>query len=241
MFAKSIINSDAFLEMPISAQCLYFHLGMRADDDGVVNNPKSIMRLIGAKNDDMRLLIVKKFVIEMEDSLIVIKHWKINNYIQNDRYTPSKYQEVIQQLELDKNKAYKLPCIHDVYTGKDRLDKDRLDKISNNKKEEKKKIEKEKRNSDVFALVENYFKRPLSQMECNVIDSWIDNYSYSDIQNAITLTKSSNNNNYKSIRYIDTVLLNNFSKDKEKENDKENNESELDDVIDLSQIDWLKN
>lgn len=86
MFAKTIIDSDAFLTMPASSQNLYFHLGMRADDDGVVNNPRTIMRLVGAHEDDMNILISKKFVIVLQDSLIVIKHWKINNYIRSDRY-----------------------------------------------------------------------------------------------------------------------------------------------------------
>ena len=80
--------------MPLSSQALYFHLGMNADDDGVVNNPKSIQRCIGASLDDLKILLAKRFVIAIEESgLIVIKHWKINNYIQRDRYTPTKYQK----------------------------------------------------------------------------------------------------------------------------------------------------
>lgn len=106
MFAKTIIDSDAFLTIPSSSQNLYFHLGMRADDDGVVNNPRTIMRLVGAHEDDMNILISKKFVILLQDSLIVIKHWKINNYIRSDRYVPSKYKEEINCLSLDENNAY---------------------------------------------------------------------------------------------------------------------------------------
>lgn len=106
MFAKTIIDSDAFLTMPASSQNLYFHLGMRADDDGVVNNPRTIMRLVGAHEDDMNILISKKFVIVLQDSLIVIKHWKINNYIRSDRYVQSKYKEEISCLSLDENNAY---------------------------------------------------------------------------------------------------------------------------------------
>lgn len=139
MFAKTIIDSDAFLNMPASAQNLYFHLGMRADDDGVVNNPRSIMRLVGAHEDDMNILISRKFLIVLQDSIIVIKHWKINNYIQNDRYTPSKYAELLECLSLDENKAYttsknnqcihnvSIPdtkCIQSVSTGKDSIGKD---------------------------------------------------------------------------------------------------------------------
>ena len=119
MFARTIIDSDAFLDMPTATQCLYFHLGMRADDDGVVNNPKSIMRICGARDDDMNLLIAKKFILVLDNQIIVIKHWKINNYIQKDRYKASKYTELInEKLICDTNGAYSISdtkCIQDVY------------------------------------------------------------------------------------------------------------------------------
>jgi hypothetical protein len=115
MFAKTIIDSDAFIEMPQSTQLLYFHLSMRADDEGFINNPKSIMRSVGAKDDDINLLIMKKFVIPFESGVVVIKHWKIHNYIQADRLTETKYIKEKSQLELDENKAYRLPK-SDVYT-----------------------------------------------------------------------------------------------------------------------------
>lgn len=106
MFAKSIIDSDAFLDMPDSAQLLYFHLGMRADDDGFVNQPKSIMRQCGAKDDDIRLLFAKKFVIPFESGVVVIKHWRIHNYIRKDTYTPTKYVDEKDSLRIDRNGAY---------------------------------------------------------------------------------------------------------------------------------------
>ena len=106
MFAKTIVTSDAFLDMPMSARCLYFTLGMFADDDGFVNNPKSIMRQVGATLDDMNILIGKKFILVFDSGVIVIKHWRIHNYIQSDRYHPTKYQEEKATLSLDKNKAY---------------------------------------------------------------------------------------------------------------------------------------
>ena len=137
MFAKAIVLSDAFLDMPLSARCLYFTLGMFADDDGFVNNPKSIMRQTGATVDDMNLLIAKKFVIAFETGVIVIKHWRIHNYIQADRYHPTKYQEELATLQFDDNKAYTqldTPCIQDVSNtdtevrlGKVRLGKVRLE------------------------------------------------------------------------------------------------------------------
>lgn len=106
MFAKKITESDAFLEMPSSTQMLYFHFCMNADDDGFVNNPKKIQRMCGASDDDFRLLIVKSFVLTFDSGIIVIKHWKMHNYIQSDRYVPTDYVEEKSMLGLKKNKAY---------------------------------------------------------------------------------------------------------------------------------------
>jgi len=108
MFAKTIVLSDAFLDMPLSARCLYFTLGMVADDDGFVNNPKSIMRQCGAQEDDMKILIAKKFVLAFDNGIIVVKHWRINNYLRNDRYTETKYKEERSTLSLDENGAYQM-------------------------------------------------------------------------------------------------------------------------------------
>ena len=135
MFAKTIVDSDAFLDMPLSAQALYFHLSMRADDDGFINNPKKIQRMIGASDDDCKILVMKRFIIAFESGVIVIKHWKIHNYIQNDRYKPTIYQEEKKELIVKKNKAY-TECIQDVDNmdtqvrlGKDRLVKDSIDDV----------------------------------------------------------------------------------------------------------------
>ena len=106
MFAKTVIDSDAFLEMPTSTQALYFHLAMRADDDGFINNPKRIQRLVNCTDDDLKLLIVKRFIIPFESGIVVIKHWKIYNYIRNDRYKPTIYAEEKALLEEKENKAY---------------------------------------------------------------------------------------------------------------------------------------
>lgn len=114
MFAKTIIDSDAFLDMPLSAQALYFHLSMCADDDGFINNPKKIQRMVGASDDDCKLLLMKRFIIAFESGVVVIKHWKIHNYIQRDRYKPTIYQEEKKLLAEKENKAY-TECIHDGY------------------------------------------------------------------------------------------------------------------------------
>ena len=134
MFAKTIIDSDAFLDMPLSTQALYFHLSMRADDDGFINNPKRIQRMIGASDDDFKVLMAKSFIITFESGVVVIKHWKIHNYIQNDRYKPTVYEEERELLSVKDNKAYTLDttCIQDGYItdtqdsiGKNSIEKDK--------------------------------------------------------------------------------------------------------------------
>lgn len=106
MFSREITDSDFFIDLPLSSQALYFHLGMTADDDGVVNNPSAIRRMIGASEDDIKLLIAKRFLIAFENGVIVIKHWKINNSIQKDRYKPSKFQKELETLTTKPNGAY---------------------------------------------------------------------------------------------------------------------------------------
>lgn len=139
MFAKSIVLSDAFLDMPMSARCLYFTLGMLADDDGFVGNPKSIMRQCGASKDDMNILLSKRYVLGFESGVMVIKHWRMNNYLQNDRHKPTTYLEELDTLELDSKGAYTektgmyTECIQTVYTGKDSIDKDSIGKVSKGK------------------------------------------------------------------------------------------------------------
>lgn len=130
MFNKTIIDSDTFLDMPLSAQALYFHLSMRADDDGFVNNPKKIQRMIGASDDDCRLLIMKQLIIAFDSGVIVIKHWRLHNYIQKDRYKPTLYQSEKSTLELDESKVY-TKCIQDVSNmdTQVRLGKVRLGKV----------------------------------------------------------------------------------------------------------------
>ena len=139
MFAKTIVTSDAFLDMPATARCLYFMLAMMADDDGFVNAPRSIMRQAGASLDDMNLLIAKRFVLTFQSGVVVIKHWRIHNLIQKDRYKETKYIEEKAQLALDQNNAYTeadLPmhpeCIQAVSNAEtqDRLGKDSLGKDS---------------------------------------------------------------------------------------------------------------
>lgn len=158
MFAKTIVESDAFLDMPMSAQALYLHLGMNADDWGFVNNPRSIRRMCGASEDDLKLLIAKKFILTFDSGAAVIKSWWVNNYVQSDRRHPTRYQEELETLFFDENKSYTtkdtgvLPadmfnrvsildtvCIQpvskmdtEVRLGKVRLGKDRLGESTSN-------------------------------------------------------------------------------------------------------------
>lgn len=137
MFAKTIVLSDAFLDMPTSARCLYFTLGMLADDDGFVNSPRSIMRQCGATDDDMKLLLAKKFALIFDNGVIVIKHWRVNNYLRNDRHVDTKYKKELATLKLDDNNAYTrsdvgIPAgIPTVYPGKDSIVKVSLEENNN--------------------------------------------------------------------------------------------------------------
>ena len=137
MFTKRITESDSFLDMPSSTQMLYFHFSMNADDDGFVNNPKKIQKMCGASDDDFKLLIAKSFIILFDSGIIVIKHWKMHNYIQADRYRPTDYVEEKSMLGIKSNKAYTLDvskmdteCIQNGYIGKDSIGKVSIDKDS---------------------------------------------------------------------------------------------------------------
>lgn len=108
MFNNTVLDTDAFLDLPLSAQALYFHLNLRADDDGFISNPKRIQQYIGASEDDLKLLVLKSFVIAFDDGVIVIKHWRMHNTIQSDRYQPTNFQDDLALLGIKENKAYTL-------------------------------------------------------------------------------------------------------------------------------------
>lgn len=120
-----IVDTDAFLDMPATAQLLYFHLSMRADDDGFINNPKKIMRMVGVGEDDFKILLAKKFVLPFESGVCVIKHWRVHNYIQSDRYAKTMYNEEMAKIKVKPNNVYTLDteCIQNGYAGKVRLGK----------------------------------------------------------------------------------------------------------------------
>lgn len=122
MFSRAVIDSDAFIDMPISARLLYYDLGMRADDDGFVNSPKKITRMIGASQDDLKILIQKRFIIPFESGVIVIRHWRVHNYIPKDRYHETTFREEMESLIIKDNREYvsrfdygvNTECIQDV-------------------------------------------------------------------------------------------------------------------------------
>lgn len=158
MFSLKIIDSDAFTEMPNDSQLLYFRLCMAADDDGFIGNPRRVMRAYGISEDSMKILISKKFVLVLKWSdcaILLIKHWRMHNTIQRDRYIPSTYHALLSYIYLDENNAYSLTggegkrpalngekvsnsnlfpfCIQDVYTDKNRLDKSKVSLEENSK------------------------------------------------------------------------------------------------------------
>ena len=147
MFTSKIIESDAFLDLPLSAQALYLHLNMNADDDGFVNNPKMITRVIGANSDDLQILIDKAFVLLFPSGVIVVKGWFMNNSIKTDRKKPTSYQEELSMLDIKDNRSYtwkysgnELETLwkQNGNTSGHRLDKDRLDKTRLDKSSVKK-------------------------------------------------------------------------------------------------------
>ena len=108
MFSKAVVHSGAFLELPASAQLLYFHLGMQADDDGFISNPKPIVRMVRGTSKSFRCLVEQGFLIEFPNGVCVLRHWLLNNQIRSDRYKPTVYQEEKEALHLEENKTYAL-------------------------------------------------------------------------------------------------------------------------------------
>lgn len=129
MFSKQITTSDAFMDMPVSSQLLYFHLNMEADDDGFVGNPKRIMRMLGANDDDFKILLVKRFLLPFQSGVVVIKHWLLHNAVRKDMYQETQYLDEKKQLQIKENKVYTEVRNESVTNPLHRLDQDRLDKI----------------------------------------------------------------------------------------------------------------
>src|SRR5574344_1270513 len=170
MFNKTITNNDNFLEMPSSSQSLYFHLSMNADDDGFVDNWKSILRMTGNKEDDLKMLILKNYVIPFESGVIVIRHWRLNNYLQKDRITPTNYQKEKSLLTIDNANVYNMDttCINSI--DKNSIDKNSIDKNSIDKNSI------DNIDSDtIFDFIEKNFGRTLAPIEYEIVKIGDDN------------------------------------------------------------------
>lgn len=192
MFSLDIIDTDLFMEMPQSSRLLYYELCMRADDDGFVSSPKKIMKMVGCNEDDFRVLTTKQFIIPFDTGIVVIKHWKIHNYIQKDRYKETIYLDEKNELYQEKNGTY-TKCIQDGYTGKDRLElgKVSIGKVSQGNNDH---------DDDLFDFIQNNFGRMLRPAEIEEITKWDDNeVTRHAIKQAVL-------NGAYSTNYINTIL-----------------------------------
>lgn len=189
MFSDKVVETDKFLDMPVSTQNLYFHLCMHADDDGFLGNPKTITRSIGGQQDDLTHLIEKGYVLVFEDGTVAITDWFVHNYIPKDRYHKTVYQENKKQLELSETKQYRLvtrspivqdterkqvvdnmdtDCIQDVdkvYTedklSKDKLSKDNIDKLSSSESNSDPEPEKQKSQKIPYEKIIDYLNKKI--------------------------------------------------------------------------------
>jgi hypothetical protein len=234
MFNTQIVDSDAFLSMPLSSQALYFHLGMGADDDGFLNNPIQVMRAINASQDDMNILLLKKFILRFDTGVMVIKHWKINNYIRSDRYKPTLYQDELRQLEVKPDGGYRLkteleiqktpinqqvlPNDYQVATeirlDKISIDKSSIDKSNNNSdlhfmEQLNKDTKKNTTFEELERLIKNNFltpKRELTEIEARELFNWINSYPKNYLEHIISdlCLISTDKRNF---RYLKAVIV----------------------------------
>lgn len=170
MFSLLVVDTDEFLDMPSSTQSLYYHLGMRADDDGFVSSPKKIVKLVNCSNDDLKLLIAKGFIIPFDSGIIAIRHWKLNNDLKKDRYTPTIYLNEKSTLKVNKNKVYSIDGNNldtkwiqngNKLDTQYSIDKYSIDKNSKEyivqKQVKKEKVKKEKKPKETHnSIIENY-------------------------------------------------------------------------------------
>lgn len=206
MFSLSIVDTDTFLEMPVSARLLYYELGMRADDDGFVDNWKKILLFTGLKEDDLKILIAKQFVIPFETGVIVIRHWRLNNYLQNDRIKPTVYQKEKSSLKLDDNNVYSLDteCIHSI--DKSSIEENSIDKSSIAVVVDDNLSNTTTDKLSLFEFVEKIFGRPLGGTEIEIIQAWEDTELTRYAIKQAELARAFN------VRYIGKILFN-YQKD----------------------------
>jgi len=234
MFNSQIVDSDAFLSMPLSSQALYFHLGMSADDDGFLNNPIQIARAINASQDDMNLLLLKKFILRFDSGVIVIKHWRINNYIRSDRYKPTLYQDEFKQLQIKQDGGYRLlndseiektPIKQELLPVRSQfapeisisIDKISIDKssISNNNddlnfmEELNKDVKKNTTFEELERLIKyNFFqpKRDLTEVEARELFNWINSYPKAYLNHIIS-EQALSSTDKRNFKYLKAVIV----------------------------------
>ena len=207
MFSKKITDTDKFLEMPLSTQALYFHLNMGADDDGFVDRPKTIQRIVGASDDDLKLLLAKNFIISSDTGIVVIKDWRIHNYIRKDTYQPTIYQA--EKLALESQMA-QLPKPstsrpRKVDAGKDRIGKDRIGKDRIGKDREDKDNISDPPDVNILKLFQDEFQRMLSGFEIEEINHLIAENNQDLVIEALKLAIQNGKPN---IKYISGILRN---------------------------------
>lgn len=173
MFSKKVTDTDTFLDMPLSTQALYFHLNMHADDDGFIDNTKTIQRMIGSSDDDRKLLVAKQFLLPFENGVVVIKDWRVHNYIRKDTYNQTMYPNELEQLNINDSGQYErqdlLPyterprdvdeTLTQVRLGKDRLGKDRKDILSGSDEPDSTRIQKSERDQMFETIWKLYPKK----------------------------------------------------------------------------------
>ena len=204
MFDKTITNNDNFLEMPDSTQNLYFHLSMEADDDGFVDNWKSIMRMTGKKEDDLKLLIAKRFIIPFETGVIVIKHWRINNYLRKDRYHQTKYLKEKSLLTIEENEEYELKKDFGIPIGNREENSIVKNSIVKNSIEENSIVEctEQKKQDTIYDFLQKELGRTLSSTEIEKVKEWEDNELTRYAVKVAIL------NGAYTINYIDAIIYN---------------------------------
>lgn len=204
MFSKQIIDSDAFLDMPTSSQLLYFHLVMHADDEGFLGNPKKISRMVGAGQDDFKILIAKRFVITFESGVMVIKHWLIHNAIRMDRFNETSYQDEKKSLQIKDNKSYTELVTDGKPSGNQVAGQVKLSKV----KLSEVKLTTEQGSEEINLLIKefevinpsskNFYARPPQRKACKFL---IETYGFERVKNVIGKTLPRTN----TIQYFPTI------------------------------------
>lgn len=215
MFSKKITDSDKFLDLPLTAQALYFHLNMHADDDGFIDRTKTIKRMIGASDGDLKILFEQAFVIPFESGVVVIKDWKIHNYIPKDRYQQTVYTAEFSRLALAENSSY-TDCIQNVYNmdTQIRLDKIREDKIREDKNRLDKQSAEEKDSSPApennLKIVSDYYQKEIGILSPNQFEQLSDYIIQDKMEVAVVLKAISEaaDNGKRNFKYISAILRN---------------------------------